>query len=98
MAFANVTTILSLKEQVAKELAYKIIDAKTREEVEAILRDKINHLVSRLDKVYEDHFRLVNLMTSEQLTAYEAIQRRLGSKASREEWSAAIKEWKEAQP
>jgi len=98
MAFANVTTILSLKEQVAKELAYKIIDAKTREEVEAILRDKVNHLVSRLEKVYEDHFRLVNLMTSEQLTAYEEIQRRLGPKASREEWSQAIKEWKEAQP
>ena len=57
MAFANVTTILSLREQVAKELAYKIEEAKTREEVEAILRDKINHLLSRLERVYEDHFR-----------------------------------------
>jgi hypothetical protein len=98
MAFANVTTILSLREQVAKELAYKIEEAKTREEVEAILRDKVDHLVSRLERVYEDHFRLVNLMTSEQLTAYEEMQRRLGPKANREEWSQAIEEWKEAQP
>ena len=98
MAFANVTTILSLREQVAKELAYKIEEAKTREEVDTILRDKIDHLVSRLERVYEDHFRLVNLMTSEQLTAYEAILTRLGKNASRQKWSQAIKEWKEAQP
>ena len=98
MAFANVTTILSLREQVAKELAYKIEEAKTREEVETILRDEVNHLVSRLERVYEDHFRLVNLMTSERLTAYQAILVRLGKNASRQKWSQAIKEWKEAQP
>ena len=98
MAFAHVTTILSYRDVVADELARKIAAAKTQEEVENILREKINHLVSFIDKFYEDQFRLVNLMTSEQLTAYEEIQRRLGSKASREEWGQAIKEWKEAKP
>lgn len=98
MAFANVTTILPLREQVEKELAYKIDDAKTREEVETILREKINQLVSRLDRVYEDQFRLVNLMTYGQLSAYDEIGFRLGKNASREQWNQAIKEWKEAQP
>ena len=98
MAFANVTTILSLREQVERELAYKIDEAKTREEVEAILREKINQLVSRLDRVYEDQFRLVNLMTYGQLSAYDEIGFRLGKNASREEWRQAIKEGKEAQP
>lgn len=98
MAFAHVTATLSYRDIVADELARKIAAAKTPEEVENILREKINHLVSFIDKVYEDQFRLVNLMTAGQLYAYDAILFRLGKNASRQEWSQAIKEWKEAQP
>lgn len=98
MAFANVNVIKSIREQISDNWARKIDEAKTNDEVETILFEQISHLEDFLEREIDTNFRLVNLMTSEQLTAYEEIQRRLGSKASREEWGQAIKEWKEAQP
>ena len=98
MAFANVNVIKSIREQISDNWARKIDEAKTNDEVETILFEQISYLEDFLEREFDTNFRLVNLMTSEQLTAYEAIQRRLGPKASREEWSQAIKEWKEAQP
>ena len=98
MAFANVTVIKSVREQISDNWARKIDEAKTNDEVETILFEQISHLEDFLEREIDTNFRLINLMTSEQLTAYEEIKRRLGPKASREEWSQAIKEWKEAQP
>ena len=98
MPIVHVTTIRSPREHISQEWARKIDEAKPTDDVEDILFQQIAYLEDFLEREFDTHFRLVNLMTSEQLTAYEAIQRRLGSKASREEWSAAIKEWKEAQP
>lgn len=98
MAFANVNVIKSIREQISDNWARKIDEAKTNDEVETILFEQISHLEDFLEREIDTNFRLVNLMTSEQLTAYEEIQRRLGPKASREEWGQAIKEWKEAQP
>lgn len=98
MAFANVNVIKSIREQISDNWARKIDEAKTNDEVETILFEQISHLEDFLEREIDTNFRLVNLMTGKQLAAYDEIQRRLGSKASREEWSAAIKEWKEAQP
>jgi hypothetical protein len=98
MAFANVNVIKSIREQISDNWARKIDEAKTNDEVETILFQQIAYLEDFLEREFDTHFRLVNLMSSEQLAAYEEIQRRLGSKASREEWGQAIKEWKEAQP
>lgn len=98
MAFANVNVIKSIREQISDNWARKIDEAKTNDEVETILFEQISHLEDFLEREIDTNFRLVNLMTSEQLAAYDEIQRRLGPKASREEWSQAIKEWKEAQP
>ena len=98
MAFANVNVIKSIREQLSDNWARKIDEAKTNDEVETILFEQISYLEDFLEREIDTHFRLVNLMTSKQLAAYDEIQRRLGPKASREEWSQAIKEWKEAQP
>jgi hypothetical protein len=98
MPIVHVTTSKSIREHVSDEWARKIDEAKATDNVEDILFQQIAYLEDFLEREFDTNFRLVNLMTSEQLTAYEAIQRRLGPKASREEWSQAIKEWKEAQP
>ena len=98
MAFANVNVIKSIREQLSDNWARKIDEAKTNDEVETILFEQISYLEDFLEREFDTHFRLVNLMTGKQLAAYDEIQRRLGPKASREEWSQAIKEWKEAQP
>jgi len=98
MAFANVNVIKSIREQISDNWARKIDEAKTNDEVETILFEQISYLEDFLEREIDTNFRLVNLMTSKQLAAYDEIQRRLGPKASREEWSQAIKEWKEAQP
>lgn len=98
MAFANVNVIKSIREQISDDWARRIDEAKTNDEVETILFEQIAYLENFLEREIDTNFRLVNLMTSEQLAAYEEIQRRLGPKANSEEWSQAIKEWKEAQP
>jgi len=43
-------------------------------------------------------FRLVNLLTPQQLCAYDEIAAKLGKNATNKQWNAAIKEWKQKQP
>jgi hypothetical protein len=98
MPIVHVTTIRSPSEHISQEWARKIDEAKTTDDVEDILFQQIAYLEDFLEREFDTRFRLVNLMTRKQLDAYDEIQRRLGSKANREQWADAIKEWKEAQP
>lgn len=96
MPIVHVTTIRSPSEHISQEWARKIDEAKATDDVEDILFQQIAYLEDFLEREFDTHFRLVNLMTGKQLAAYDEIQRRLGSKAGREQWADAIKEWKEA--
>ena len=96
MPIVHVTTIRSIREHVSQEWARKIDEAKPTDDVEDILFQQIAYLEDFLEREFDTNFRLVNLMTGKQLAAYDEIQRRLGPGANREEWSQAIREWKEA--
>lgn len=96
MPIVHVTTIRSIREHVSQEWARKIDEAKPTDDVEDILFQQIAYLEDFLEREFDTHFRLVNLMTGKQLAAYDEIQSRLGPRANREEWSQAIREWKEA--
>jgi hypothetical protein len=98
MPFANVNNVTPRYLQEDSEFERQLNEAKTSNQVEHVLFCKIRDLEDELDALDAVQFRLVNLMSSKQLDAYDEIQRRLGPKASDQDWTQAIKEWKEAQP
>ena len=97
-AFAHVTTILPFREVCANSLTAKLVKAKDDWQVQNALHDHIEELTAFAERESRMTFRLVNLLTSQQLYAYDEIAEQLGKDATNEQWTAAIKEWKKKQP
>ncbi len=95
MPFANVNNVTPRYLQEDSEFERQLNEAKTSNQVEHVLFCKIRDLEDELDALDAVQFRLVNLMSSKQLDAYDAIEAELGPQATLTQWSAAIKKWKE---
>ena len=95
-AFATVHNVESLQEWEHRQLKLKLDKAKTEQEQIAVLHAHCDELIRFLERTMDMHFRVVNLLTGEQLNAYDAIWAKVGPHASNAEWMKEIRKWKKS--
>ena len=90
--------ILPFREMWADKLKKRLKNAADHSQPQYALHDHIRELTEFAERKSRMMSRLVNMMTTQDLEAYDEIAAKLGKDATDKQWNAAIKEWKQKQP
>jgi hypothetical protein len=97
-ALTHVTSSCDFQELWLNRLKDRMAKAKSAPDKQDALVDHIEEITTFAEYESRMIFRMANLMTPQQLHAYDKIAEKLGKGATNKRWNAAIKEWKQKQP